>query len=59
MAMTWLHGRMSIDEYKEKHLKDYKRIMAEVEAVKKGELDINNCSIQAKEYVLRHNDTQN
>lgn len=54
MAMTWLHGRMSIDEYKEKHVDDYNKIMVEVEAVKKGELDINECSFQAMEYVKRH-----
>ncbi len=55
MSMTWLHGRMSVTEYKEKHIKDYKYIMAEVEAVKEGKIKINQCCFQAKEYIKRHN----
>jgi len=54
MALTWLHGRTSIDEYKEKHLEDYIKIMEEVEAVKNGKLEIDKCSFQASEYVKRH-----
>lgn len=54
LAFTWLHGRMSIHEYKEKHFEDYVEIMKEVEAVKKGELTPDKCSFQASEYVKRH-----
>jgi hypothetical protein len=54
LALTWLHGRMSIHEYKEKHFEDYVEIMKEVEAVKNGELELDKCSFQASEYVKRH-----
>ncbi|MBC8344868.1 MAG: cytochrome b/b6 domain-containing protein [Candidatus Marinimicrobia bacterium] len=54
LSLTWLHGRMSITEYKEKHLEDYENIMSEVEAVKRGELSINQCCFQAAEFLKRY-----
>lgn len=54
MSMTWLHGRMTIAEYKHKHPLGYQRIMDEVEAVKNGKLALGRVSFQAQEYVRRH-----
>ncbi len=54
MSMTWLHGRMTIAEYKHKHPLGYQRIMDEVEAIKNGTLPLEEASFQAQEYVKRH-----
>lgn len=54
MALTWIHGKMSIDEYKEKHADDYKAIMNEIDNYKKGDLKLSDCSFQAAEYIRRH-----
>ncbi|MEE8335320.1 MAG: cytochrome b/b6 domain-containing protein [Candidatus Neomarinimicrobiota bacterium] len=53
-SMTWLNGRMTVDEYKHKHALDFKNIMAEIESFKKGEIKITKLSFQAREYIIRH-----
>jgi hypothetical protein len=54
MALTWIHGKMSIEEYKEKHAGDYKAIMDEVDAFKKGDIKLSDCCFQSAEYIKRH-----
>lgn len=54
MSMTWIHGRMTIAEYKHKHPLDYQRTMNEVEAVKNGSMPLEEANSQAQEYVMRH-----
>ncbi len=54
MSMTWLHGRMSIEEYEHKHPEDLKNIMGEIEDYKKGNKNIDDLCFQTKEYVKRH-----
>jgi formate dehydrogenase gamma subunit len=54
MSMTWLHGKMTVEEYKHKHLNDFERIMEEIENYKAGDKKIKSLSYQAKEYITRH-----
>ena len=54
MSMTWIHGRMTIAEFKHKHPLDYQRTMNEVEAVKNGSMPLEEANSQAQEYVMRH-----
>ncbi|NOZ74768.1 MAG: hypothetical protein GXO90_05240 [FCB group bacterium] len=55
LSMTWLHGRMTLDEYRHKHYLDYQQIMAEIKAIQEGTLPLDRSSFQAREYYLRHN----
>ena len=55
MSMTWLHGKMTVEEYKHKHLNDYNKIMAEIEDFKEKKVGFSKLSFQAREYINRHN----
>ncbi len=54
MSITWMSGRMTLEEYKHKHPVDYERIMEEVEAVKSGKMELDDVCFQAREYAERH-----
>jgi cytochrome b subunit of formate dehydrogenase len=54
LSMTWLHGRMSLEEYRVRHPRDYARIMAEIEAFRQGEKAAKDLSYTAREYIRRH-----
>lgn len=56
MSMTWLHGKMSLEEYRHKHPEELKKIIQEVEAVRQGIKGLEVVSYQAREYVRRHPD---
>ena len=54
MSMTWLHGKMTVEEYKHKHLKDFEKIMSEIDDYKNGKVKFSKLSFQAREYIDRH-----
>ncbi len=55
MSMTWLQGKMTVKEYKHKHLKDYEKIMSEIDSYKENNVNFSKLSFQAREYIKRHN----
>ncbi len=54
MNLTWLHGRMTVEDYQRKHPAHWEQIMTEVEEYKQGRREIRDLSYQAREYVRRH-----
>ena len=51
MDMTWLHGRMTLEEWRHKHPEKYRRMMQDVERYERGELRWEELSAPLQKYI--------
>jgi len=53
MDMSWLHGRMTIEEWRHKHPDRYRDIMQQIERHRQGELEYNDLDWETQEFMKR------
>lgn len=58
MSLTWLNGKMPMDEFKHRHTKDYEEFQKEIQDFKEGKRNIRDLAYQSREYIKRHGLTQ-
>lgn len=54
MSLTWLNGKMSMEEFKHRHTADFESFQEELQAFKDGSRDFKDLAYQTKEYIKRH-----
>ncbi len=57
MDMSWLHGRMTIEEWRHKHPDRYRKLMEQIEQHQQGEIAWDDLPWEAQEYLKRTGET--